>query len=145
MKNKPFEKMDGREAKTISLRENAFNILGGEEGYESAPVMMQSLACMAARLWWMIENEDLTNSEFTQASNAHLGVCKKIESFMIPETKTPAIKLSNKDMMTAVSDGVRAAVWDIATNATDMPCADFYEAIKGGVSLAANMVTKYDQ
>lgn len=33
----------------------------------------------------------------------------------------------------AVRQGVRDAIWQIATNATDMPCSDFYETIKQGV------------
>lgn len=35
--------------------------------------------------------------------------------------------------MECVKDGVSSAVWNIATNATDMPCSDFYEMIKQGV------------
>lgn len=44
------------------------------------------------------------------------------------------ISLSRKDMMEAVSEGVRRAVWQMITNATDMPCADFFDAVKEGVA-----------
>ena len=36
----------------------------------------------------------------------------------------------------AIAEGVRRAVWDIATNATDAPCQDFYEYIQKGVKEA---------
>ena len=44
--------------------------------------------------------------------------------------------LSRADMMEAVSEGVRRAIWDIATNATTMPCVDFYASIAEGVTKA---------
>lgn len=34
----------------------------------------------------------------------------------------------------AIRKGVADAVWRIATNASDMPCADFYQAIKEGAA-----------
>lgn len=42
------------------------------------------------------------------------------------------MNLSRDDMMEAISEGVRRAIWEIANNATDAPCADFYDAIKAG-------------
>jgi len=36
----------------------------------------------------------------------------------------------------AITEGVRQAIWQIATNATGMPCADFYEHIKAGTKEA---------
>lgn len=45
-------------------------------------------------------------------------------------------KLSTEQMMDAISNGVRQAIWDVMTNNTDMPCADFYDAIKNGVTAA---------
>lgn len=33
----------------------------------------------------------------------------------------------------AIRKGVADAIWRMATNATDMPCADFYDMIKEGV------------
>lgn len=35
--------------------------------------------------------------------------------------------------MEAIRSGVSDGIWRIATNATQMPCADFYEMIKEGV------------
>ena len=43
-------------------------------------------------------------------------------------------KLSRADMMESVRQGVADAIWRIATNGTDMPSADFYDAIKEGVA-----------
>lgn len=40
----------------------------------------------------------------------------------------------------AIRDGVSDAIWKIATNATSMPCADFYEHIKAGVREAVEKV-----
>ena len=34
----------------------------------------------------------------------------------------------------AFSEGVAAAMWRMMTNATDAPCADFYEAITNGIA-----------
>jgi hypothetical protein len=39
-------------------------------------------------------------------------------------------------MMDAISEGVRRAIWQIATNGTQMPCADFYASITEGVEKA---------
>lgn len=33
-------------------------------------------------------------------------------------------------------EGVRAGIWQVATNATDMPCSDFYDSIQKGVAEA---------
>lgn len=46
------------------------------------------------------------------------------------------IKLSRADMMEAVSEGVRRAMWEMITNATQMPCADFFASITEGVEQA---------
>lgn len=40
--------------------------------------------------------------------------------------------LEEHQIMQAIRDGVADAIWRIATNATDMPCADFYAAIAKG-------------
>lgn len=34
----------------------------------------------------------------------------------------------------AISDGVHSAMWRMITNATQMPCADFYEAVTNGIA-----------
>jgi hypothetical protein len=36
----------------------------------------------------------------------------------------------------AIRQGVRGAIWNMITNNTQMPCADFYDAIKDGVESA---------
>ncbi len=36
----------------------------------------------------------------------------------------------------AIREGVHDAMWQMITNSTDMPCADFYEQIKTGVQEA---------
>jgi len=36
----------------------------------------------------------------------------------------------------AIKEGVGESIWKIATNATHMPCADFYDSIKEGVEKA---------
>lgn len=41
--------------------------------------------------------------------------------------------LDRDDLFRAITEGVRQAIWQIATNNTDAPCADFYAAILGGV------------
>ena len=43
---------------------------------------------------------------------------------------------SSKGFFEAVEQGVSNAIWKIATNATDMPCNDFYDSIKEGVEKA---------
>jgi hypothetical protein len=78
MKEKPFHNLDGREEKTKQLRMIAFNLLNGEDSYYSSTFLRRNLACKAARMSWMIDNEDLSTSELTQATNAFLGICKKI-------------------------------------------------------------------
>jgi len=42
-------------------------------------------------------------------------------------------RLTEEQIMDAISEGVRRAIWGIATNATGMPCHDFYAHIKDGV------------
>lgn len=44
--------------------------------------------------------------------------------------------LTAKDVFEAIRDGTSAGIWRIATNATHMPCADFYDSIKEGVTQA---------
>ena len=42
------------------------------------------------------------------------------------------IDLTKNELIEAVALGVQRAIWQIATNATSMPCADFYDAIARG-------------
>jgi hypothetical protein len=41
----------------------------------------------------------------------------------------------------AIRKGVAEAIWRVATNATDMPCTDFYEAIKDGAAEGISKVS----
>ena len=56
---------------------------------------------------------------------------------------TAPMQLSREDIMTAVSDGVRQAILDIATRATAVPCADFYDSISLGVETALSRMADY--
>lgn len=47
---------------------------------------------------------------------------------------------SAEQIVEAIRDGVRAAMWQMITNATDMPCADFYDTIEKAVRQAAEDV-----
>lgn len=130
--NKPFANLDGREEKTRQLRRMAFDILGGEDQWGESSYMIQSLACRAAALSWMIDNNDLTASEFTQANNAYLGITRRLSEPQAAKVSMP--RMQKDEVLEAISMGVKMAVWDIATNSTGMPCADFYDAIRQGVS-----------
>lgn len=130
MENKPFPNLDGRQERTRFLRESAIALLGGEESYDSASYMRRSLACRAATLSWMIDNDSLSVSELTQANNAYLGICNKIDRDAVAGHMP---KIPKADVLSAMTEGVKSAIWDVASNSTDMPCNDFYEAIKAGV------------
>ena len=43
-------------------------------------------------------------------------------------------KLTKEELAEAISEGVRRAFWQMITNATSMPCADFYAALEDGVA-----------
>lgn len=45
----------------------------------------------------------------------------------------------------AVAEGVRRAVWQIATSATDMPCADFFDAIRKGMEDAGSNIVDIER
>ena len=135
MKNKPFPNLDGREEKTRQLRKAAIDILGGEEEYDSASYVSRSLACRAAMLDWAIDNNELTVSELSQANNSYLGLCKKIKEGL-GDKPLPIEKVNKYEFLDAVESGVKSAIWELATDATDMPCADFYESIKSGAESA---------
>lgn len=42
-------------------------------------------------------------------------------------------KVTKEEYLRAVAEGIRCGIMDIATNGTDMPSADFYEAVRRGV------------
>lgn len=44
--------------------------------------------------------------------------------------------LNEEEIYKAIKDGVYEAMWQLFTNATDMPCSDFYNYIKEGVKEA---------
>jgi len=47
-------------------------------------------------------------------------------------TRLPQV--SKQELLDAISEGVRAAMWDMITNATMAPCADFFDAVQDGVA-----------
>jgi hypothetical protein len=47
-------------------------------------------------------------------------------------TKLP--RVSKEELLGAIRDGVHDAIWHMITNATDMPCHDFYDTVKDGVA-----------
>lgn len=51
------------------------------------------------------------------------------------------VKLDPEKVYGAISKGVENAIWRMITNATDMPCADFYEAIQNAATKAFDNVT----
>jgi hypothetical protein len=58
-------------------------------------------------------------------------------------------KLTKEDMKGAITKGVYHAFWQMITNATDAPCADFYDFVKDGVekamsNLAANIEARLE-
>jgi len=132
MKNKPFPNLDGREEKTRQLRKMAVDLIGTESEYDNSSYMTRSLSCRAATLAWLMENENLSLSELAQTNNAYIGVIKKLTEN--DESAKRAIpRLDKEEVLEAVTEGARKAIWDVATYATDMPCSDFYASIKGGV------------
>jgi hypothetical protein len=46
--------------------------------------------------------------------------------------KLPTV--SKQELLNAIRDGVADAMWRMITNATDAPCADFYDFVKDGVA-----------
>lgn len=45
-------------------------------------------------------------------------------------------KITEDDLREAIAEGVYRAFWQMITNATDAPCADFYDAVERGVEKA---------
>jgi hypothetical protein len=46
------------------------------------------------------------------------------------------IELTRNELKEAITEGVRRAFWDMITNATGAPCADFFDSVKAGVKEA---------
>ena len=51
-------------------------------------------------------------------------------------------KITKDELLESIAQGVRMAVFDVATNATSMPSADFYEAIRQGTQDAMGGLEK---
>lgn len=51
------------------------------------------------------------------------------------------VKLEPEKVYDAISKGVENAIWRMITNATDMPCADFYDSIQKAATEAFDNVT----
>jgi hypothetical protein len=47
-------------------------------------------------------------------------------------TELPTV--SKQELLAAIRAGVHDAMWKMITNATQAPCADFYDAVKDGVA-----------
>jgi hypothetical protein len=43
-------------------------------------------------------------------------------------------RVSKAELLDAITEGVRAAMWNMITNATMAPCADFFAAVEDGVA-----------
>jgi hypothetical protein len=57
--------------------------------------------------------------------------------------KIQADRLDPERIYKAIQDGVHDAMWQMITNNTDMPCADFFETIKQGTKEGVeNIVAK---
>lgn len=41
--------------------------------------------------------------------------------------------IRGQEFFAAIEEGTKNAIWQVATNATGAPCADFYDSIKKGV------------
>lgn len=52
-------------------------------------------------------------------------------------------KIDEARFYDAVRQGVRDAVWQVATNASDTPCHDFFISVQKGVEAAMADVTIY--
>jgi hypothetical protein len=48
------------------------------------------------------------------------------------EVELPAI--SKEELLGAIREGVHDAMWRMITNATQMPCADFFASVEDGVA-----------
>jgi hypothetical protein len=58
------------------------------------------------------------------------------EAFIALGTDHGRLDLPHEIVHDAIRRGVENAIWQMITNATHAPCADFYEAIQAGVTAA---------
>ena len=54
-------------------------------------------------------------------------------------------QMCKQELFDAIRAGVHDAIWRMITNATDMPCADFYEMIQKGVEKGIGDATPSQQ
>ena len=52
----------------------------------------------------------------------------------VATNQSPRVDVPNELLFDAVRRGVSDAMWQLMTNATGMPCADFYQAIENGTA-----------
>jgi hypothetical protein len=45
-------------------------------------------------------------------------------------------KITKQEFLDAISEGVHRAMWQMMTNATSVPCHDFFDSIEDGVRKA---------
>jgi len=45
-----------------------------------------------------------------------------------------AMQISKQELLDAIREGVHDAVWRMITNATSMPCHDFFDTVQEGVA-----------
>lgn len=53
---------------------------------------------------------------------------------------SPRVDIPNELLFDAIRQGVRDAMWQLMTNATDAPCADFFQAIEDGAAAGIEKV-----
>jgi hypothetical protein len=45
-----------------------------------------------------------------------------------------AMQISKRELLDAIREGVHDVVWQMITNATSMPCHDFYDTLQEGIA-----------
>ena len=46
--------------------------------------------------------------------------------------------VTKQELLEAIRAGVRDAMWEMVTNATAMPCADFFDTVKDAIQTAVS-------
>jgi hypothetical protein len=57
-------------------------------------------------------------------------------------SRIPIPRISKAELLDAISRGVADAIWRVATNATQAPCADFFASIEDGVAIGVERFHK---
>ena len=55
------------------------------------------------------------------------------------------IRLTEQQLMEAITEGIRLGFMDMVRNGTDAPCADFYAAVQDGIEKGMDGVTWKDR